>query len=66
MWTEGEGTQGPTENFNPHRCQLGSNDDFLIRNDHCSQKMPFIPFEVVEVGNVDTYVNFYIKKRKKA
>ena len=45
--------QGATDDFNPHRCQLGSNDDFLIRNDHWGPKISFIPLEVIEVGNVD-------------
>ena len=44
--------QSATGNFDSHRCRLGSNDDFLIRNDHRSPKIPIVPFGVVEVGNV--------------
>ena len=47
-------TQGSSEGFNHHRCQLGSNDDFLIRNDHWCPDMLIITFEVGEVANVDT------------
>ena len=36
---EGRGeAQDATEDFNPHRCKLGSNDDFRIRNDHLGSK----------------------------
>ena len=45
-------TQSATGNFDSHRCELGSNDDFLIGNDHWSPEMPIIPLEVGEVGNV--------------
>ena len=45
-------TQSATGNFDSHRCRLGSNDDFLIRHDHRSPKIPIVPFGVVEVGNV--------------
>ena len=44
--------QGATDDFNSHRCGLGSNDDFLIPHDHRSPKIPIVPFGVVEVGNV--------------
>ena len=46
-------TQSATGHFDSHRCELGSNDDFLIGNDHWSPEMPIIPLEVGEVGNVD-------------
>ena len=45
-------TQSATGEFDSHRCRLGSNDDFLIRNDHRSPEIPIVPFGVVEVGNV--------------
>ena len=45
-------TQGATDDFNSHRCGLGSNDDFLIPHDHRSPEIPFFPLEVGEVGNV--------------
>ena len=45
-------TQDATGDFDSHRCGLGSNDDFLIRHDHRSPKIPIVPFGVVEVGNV--------------
>ena len=48
-------TQGATDDFNSHRCGLGSNDDFLIPHDHRSPEIPFVPFGVVEVGNVRTF-----------
>ena len=47
-----KGAQSATGNFDSHRCRLGSNDDFLIRHDHRSPKIPFVPFGVGEVGNV--------------
>ena len=50
-------TQGTTGYFNSHRCGLGSNDDILIPHDHRSPEIPFVPFGVVEVGNVRTVRN---------
>ena len=44
--------QDATGDFDSHRCGLGSNDDFLIRHDHRSPKIPFFPLEVGEVGIV--------------
>ena len=49
--------QSATGEFDSHRCRLGSNDDFLIRNDHRSPEIPIVPFGVVEVGNVRTVRN---------
>ena len=46
-------SQNATGHFDSHRCELGSNDDFLIGNDHWSPEIPIIPHEVGEVGNVD-------------
>ena len=50
--TRNKKTQGATDDFNSHRCGLGSNDDFLIPHDHRSPEIPFFPLEVGEVGIV--------------
>ena len=47
---------GYYDDFNPHRCQLGSND-------HWGPKISFIPLEVIEVGNVDK-ANKSVKLKK--
>ena len=45
-------SHGSTGNFNSHRCELASNDDFLIQHDHTSPEIPITPLVLVEVGNV--------------
>ena len=58
--------QSATGEFDSHRCRLGSNDDFLIRNDHRSPEIPITPLVLVEVGNVSVRqkADKNVKKRK--
>ena len=62
MWTP----QDATGDFDSHRCELGSNDDFLIRHDHRSPEIPITPLVLVEVGNVSVRqkADKNVKKRK--
>ena len=38
---------GSIGNFNFHRCEMASNDEFLIRNDNTSPELPITPLVLV-------------------